>query len=153
MFDPTRGYPAVVPYVRYSDPARAALWLIDVLGAREAVRMTLPDGRVGHIELVIGPAVLSLGLSNGTRVGKRRPTRERLVAMTLVFVEEVDAAVDRALAAGGELVDAATDQPWGLRQAIVADPGGHLWELTQHLRDVPPSAWGAEQISELPSEF
>ena len=62
MFDPQRGYPSVVPYVRYPDPVGAAGWLIDVLGAREAVRMTLPDGRVGHMELTLGRAVISLGL-------------------------------------------------------------------------------------------
>ena len=70
--------------------------------------------------------------------------------MTLVFVEDVDAAVERALSAGGGLIDPATDQPWGLRQAIVADPGGHLWELSQHFRDVPLAGWGAEKLSELP---
>jgi hypothetical protein len=48
------------------------------------------------------------------------------------------------------LIDPATDRPWGVRQAIVADPGGHIWELSQHLHDVPLSAWGAEPVSELP---
>jgi uncharacterized glyoxalase superfamily protein PhnB len=71
--------------------------------------------------------------------------------MTLVFVQDVDAAVQLAVRAGGRIIDSATDQPWGLRQSIVADPGNHLWELTQYLRDVPPSAWGAEQIDDLPA--
>lgn len=67
--------------------------------------------------------------------------------MTLVFVDDVDAALERALTHGGELIDPATDQPWGLRQAILADPGGHLWELSAHVRDVPPGDWGAEIIA------
>lgn len=49
-FDPARGYPSVVPYVRYPDPAAAIEWLSRVLGAREVLRMTLPDGRIGHAE-------------------------------------------------------------------------------------------------------
>jgi PhnB protein len=155
MFDPARGYPAVVPYVRYADPAAAAPWLVDVLGAREAIRMTLPDGRIGHVELTLSRAVISLGPCGdpGHRDAepeKELPTRHTLAAMTLVFVDDVDAAVESALAARGRLVDPAIDQPWGLRQAIVADPGGHLWELSQHLRDVPLSAWGAQESSELP---
>jgi PhnB protein len=105
MFDPERGYPSVVPYVRYRDPASAVRWLIDVLGAREAVRMTLPDGRIGHVELTLGRAVISLGLLTE---GQATPTprREAVTAMTLVFVENVDAAVERALSTGGELVAA-----------------------------------------------
>jgi PhnB protein len=149
MFNPRRGYPGVVPYVRYTDPASAAGWLINVLRAREAVRMTLPDGRVGHIELTLGRAVIALGLLSDPSEATI-PTRQTLSAMTLVFVADVDAALERALSSGGELIDLAADQPWGLRQAIVADPGGHHWELSQHLRDVSLADWGAENISELP---
>jgi PhnB protein len=150
VFDPARGYPMVAPYLRYADPVAAVRWLGDVLGAREAVRMTLPDGRVGHVEMVVGRSVISLGLLVGEQPTRPLPTRQTLRAMTLVFVEDVDAAVVRALATCGTLVDPATDQPWGLRQAVIADPGGHLWELSQHLGDVPFSAWGAEEISPLP---
>lgn len=42
------------------------------------------------------------------------------------------------------------DQPWGLRQAVVADPEEQRWELTQHIRDVAPADWGAQQIAPLP---
>ena len=38
VFDPSKGYPAVVPYVRYPDPAGAVEWLARVLGAREVRR-------------------------------------------------------------------------------------------------------------------
>jgi uncharacterized glyoxalase superfamily protein PhnB len=63
-----------------------------------------------------------------------------LTAMTPVFVDDVDAAVEQARvrAGGGVLVDPAADQPWGLWQAVVADPGRHLWELSGRLRDVAP---------------
>ena len=51
MFDPSQGYPRVVACVRYLDPAAGVRWLVEVLGAAEALRVTLPDGRVGHAEL------------------------------------------------------------------------------------------------------
>lgn len=150
MFDPGRGYPSVVPYLRYADPQRALRWLTDVLHAQEAVRMTLPDGRIGHAELTVGNAVLSLGLVSQTAPPAEQASRHTLRAMTLVFVDNVDHAVQRATAAGGALVDEATDQPWGLRQAIVADPEGYLWELSTHLHDVPVSTWGATAVGPLP---
>ncbi|MBO0838781.1 MAG: VOC family protein [Actinobacteria bacterium] len=150
MFDPARGYPMIVPYLRYPDPERAVQWFVATLGARVAVRLTMPDGRIGHAELALGGSVFSLGLLSEVEAERRRPTRHTLSSMIVAFVDDVDAAVERGLAAGGELIDPPADQPWGLRQAILADPGGHLWELSRHLQDVPPSAWGAEQVSDLP---
>ncbi len=145
-FNPARGYPSVVPYVRYEDPATAIEWLSRVLGAREVLRMTLPDGRIGHAELSLGTGQIALGLTTEPTTGGPLPTRATLPAMTLVFVDDVDAAVERARAEGGELVDPAADQPWGLRQAVVSDPGRHLWELSAHVRDVAPGDWGAELV-------
>jgi PhnB protein len=70
--------------------------------------------------------------------------------MTLVFVDDVDGVVAKAIQYGGSVIDPATDQPWGLRQAIISDPEGYLWEPSRHLRDVPPECWGASQVGNLP---
>jgi uncharacterized glyoxalase superfamily protein PhnB len=151
MFDPAKGYPRVVPYLRYEDPASAMRWLVEVLGASEALRMTLPDGRIGHGELAIGNAVTSVGLAlEPVRDVDAPVTRTTLQTMTLVFVDDVDEAVAQSTRYGGSIIDAPTDQPWGLRQAVVCDPGGYLWEPSRHLRDVPPESWGAKQFGTLP---
>jgi PhnB protein len=151
MFDPAQGYPRVVPYVRYLDPAAAVLWLAEVLGAAEALRMTLPDGRIGHAELTIGNAVIALGLALERPPDVGGPvTRSTLRTMVLVFVDDVDQAVERATRYGGSVIDAPADQRWGLRQAIISDPEGYLWEPSSHQRDVAPEAWGASQLGALP---
>lgn len=142
MYDPKRGYPAVVPYVLYRDPAAAARWLCDVLELREVIRFTAPNGAVGHSELERDGFIVSLGLRGG-RFGE-------VSSVTLVFVGDVDAACERARAGGGAVVEKPKDQPWGLRQAVVADPEGQRWEISQHLRDVPPQAWGARQLGPIP---
>ncbi len=147
VFDPTRGYPSVVPYVRYADPEAGVAWLTAVFGAQEAVRMTLPDGRIGHAELTLAGQVITVGLDVVHQEQSAQvPTRQSLRAMTLVFVDDVDATTTRALDHGGAVIDAPTDMPWGLRQAIVADPAGHLWEPSAHQRDVPLEAWGAAAV-------
>ncbi|HZZ48236.1 MAG TPA: VOC family protein [Pseudonocardia sp.] len=69
--------------------------------------------------------------------------------MTLDFVTDVDHAAQRAVNAGGALIDDPTDQPWGLRRAIVADPEGYLWEFTAHPHDVPLGGWGASELNRL----
>lgn len=143
MYDPEGGYPRVVPYVLYADPAAAIRWLGEVLGLREALRVAMPDRTVGHAELVAGEQVVMIGLAGGDRFGE-------VSSITLVFVDDVDATCERAAAAGGAVVGEAVDQPWGLRQALIADPEGQRWEITQHLRDVSPAAWGAELLGPMP---
>jgi uncharacterized glyoxalase superfamily protein PhnB len=144
MFDPAQGYPRVVPYFRYTDPAAALRWLEGVLGATETLRMTTPDGRIGHVELAVGDAVISAGLAVGPPDAPAEPVnRFTLRAMTLVFVDDVDAAVARIPELGGAVLDGPRDQPWGLRQAILTDPEGYRWEPSTHLRDVTPQSWGA----------
>ncbi len=145
MFDPRAGYPSVVPYVRYRDPAAAIAWLSSVLGAHEAIRMTLPDGNIGHTELVVGSHVISVGLAANDNLGTSPEDRSAVRAMTVVFVADVDAATNTAVELGGTLIDTPTDMPWGLRQSIVADAEGHVWELSHHHHDVPLSDWGAEK--------
>ncbi len=53
--------------------------------------------------------------------------------MTLVIrlasADLVDAAYRTVADAGAELLVPPTDQPWGGRSSIVADPEGHRWEL------------------------
>jgi uncharacterized glyoxalase superfamily protein PhnB len=71
----------------------------------------------------------------------------RWLAEILDFHEAIRFTVPNS---GGSVLDEPTDQPWGLRQTVVADPEGQRWERTQHVRDVDPADWGAEQLGPLP---
>jgi PhnB protein len=51
-----------------------------------------------------------------------------------LFVADVEAAYARALAAGATAVRPPEDIPYGLRSAIVKDPGGYLWWPAQRIR-------------------
>ncbi|MPZ97890.1 MAG: hypothetical protein GEU80_00910 [Dehalococcoidia bacterium] len=143
MYDPKRGYPSVAPYLLYEDRARATQWLTEVLGMTEALRHSMPDaGNPGHVELLHGDLIVMLG-AKGSRFGE-------VSSITLVFVDNVDATCERAVVRGGRVIEAPVDQPWGLRQAVVADPEGQRWEVTEHLRDAPAAEWGAQQLGEMP---
>jgi uncharacterized glyoxalase superfamily protein PhnB len=133
VYDPERGYPIVVPCVLYDDPMAVVDWLSVVLGVREVVRASLPDGWVGHVELERDGFVILLG----RRGGEFADT----TSLTQVFVEDVSAACDRAAHAGGVILAEPGERPWGVRQATVADPGHQRWVLTQHVRDVDPKEW------------
>ena len=94
MSDPRAGYPSVVPYVRYRHPAGAIAWLASVLGARDAIRIALPDGTIGHAELVIGSHVISVGFAATGSGAAPTGSRSTVRAMSLVLVTNVDAATN-----------------------------------------------------------
>ncbi len=141
MYDPSRGYPHIVPYLTYVDVEGAVRWLKHVFGFEEFVRLE-PNDRVRHAELRLGRCVVMLGMA-GERFGM-------VSSITQVFVDDVDQTCRRALEVGGVVEEPAVDEPWGLRQAVVADPGGMRWEVSQFLRPVAPEEWGGEMVQPFP---
>lgn len=119
------------------DPAAAAAWYAEALGARETSRVSLPDGRPLTVELRLGDAVLAVA-GELPAAGMRTPASLGGTPAALhVPVPDVDAAWARAIAAGATAFEAPHDAFWGDRTAQFLDPSGHRWAIDQHLRDVP----------------
>ena len=76
-------------------------------------------GRVMHAAVRVGDAVLEMG-EPADRTGI--PSNG-----FFLFVDDVEAAYARALAAGATAIRPPDDIPYGLRSAIVKDPEGYLW--------------------------
>ena len=53
-------------------------------------------------------------------------------------VENVDAVVKQAVAAGATIKMPIKDEFWGDRVAVLEDPFGHSWTVATHTRDVSP---------------
>ncbi|HEX9143244.1 MAG TPA: VOC family protein, partial [Candidatus Binatia bacterium] len=53
-----------------------------------------------------------------------------------VYVEDVDAFVARATAAGAKITMPLQDMFWGDRYCKLEDPFGHQWSVATHVRDV-----------------
>ena len=149
MYNPQDGFPRVVPELVYADVGAAVDWLSTVFGFRETLRQTLDNGQVSHADMETGCG----GVVMLTRVGGEltNPADDgRVCQKVIVFVDDVDghyAAVERA---GVDTVHRPTDKPWGLRQYLVKDREGHLWEFSQHVRDVPARDWGAQTTGDTP---
>jgi uncharacterized glyoxalase superfamily protein PhnB len=141
MYDPERGYPAVVPCLLYDDLPEAVRWLVATLGFREMVRATMPDGWSGHSEVERDGFVLLLG--------RRVEGLEDGSSLTQVYVDDVSARCEAAVLEGGSILETPADRPWGVRQAVVTDPAGHRWVLSQHLRDTDPADWYGEVFEPL----
>jgi uncharacterized glyoxalase superfamily protein PhnB len=73
-----------------------------------------------------------------------------IASIKQVFVDDVDQVCNRAVAAGGTIEEQPVNEPWGLRQAVIADPSGQRWEVSQYLEHVPPEEWGAEVVEPFP---
>ena len=56
----------------------------------------------------------------------------------LLYVEDVDAAMARAVAAGGKLIRPLQNMFYGDRTGVMEDPFGFQWSLATHLEDVSP---------------
>ena len=124
------GYPQVSPYLIVDGAAQAIDFYTQVLGATERMRMGGPDGRVGHAEIQFGDSVVMLGQS---------PDQTRTThSMLYLYVPDVDAVYEKAVAAGGISLREPVDQFYGDRSGAVKDPGGNEWWIATHKEDLSP---------------
>jgi predicted enzyme related to lactoylglutathione lyase len=139
--------PGVVAFLIVRDARRAVIWYAEVFGARpRGEAMVMEDGRIGHSELEVAGSVIYLADDPATLATVAAPEPRRGVSVTLVVaVDDVDAAVNRAVAAGAELERPAADHPYG-RNAVIQDPFGHRWMLSgPAVGTGPPDAQVARQ--------
>jgi uncharacterized glyoxalase superfamily protein PhnB len=145
---------AITPMISYEDVGLAADWLIRAFGLREELRYEEPDGRVTHVELRLGAGAVMLG-NPGPHYESPRRHRESCAAAAKwsevpfvvdgvhAYVDDVDAHLERARAAGARILSEVEDTPFGDRHYRVEDLEGHRWMFAQKLGDVPPEEWGA----------
>jgi len=132
------GYPRLCPYLSVSGGADAIDFYVKVLGATERMRMPGPDSTVGHAELAFGNSVVMLA-DEFPDMGAVSPATVGGTPVGLhLYVEDVDATYEAALAAGATSTQAPEDKFYGDRNASILDPWGHLWHLSAHIEDVPP---------------
>ena len=93
------------------------------LGAVELERNTVPGGL--HVQARIGDSVVVL-------VGMEPPYEHATRASIYVYVEDVDAAYARAVAAGAEGTHPPEDKPYQERSAAVKDSFGNIWYLSTY---------------------
>jgi PhnB protein len=115
----------------------AASWYTQVLGAEERSRITLPDGRLIHLELWFGTSVVMVADEFPEHGALSPATTGCTSAVLYLQTGDVDAVWARAVGGGAEVVRPLADTFWGEREGQIVDPFGHLWGLSQHLRDVP----------------
>jgi PhnB protein len=132
------GYPSLSPYLIVRDGAAAIEFYQKVFGATLRMKLDAPGGRVGHAELEIGNGLVMLA-DEHPEIGARGPRAFGGSPVGLhLYIEDVDAVVARAVAAGATLVHPVENKFYGDRMGTIEDPFGHRWYVTMHIEEVSP---------------
>ena len=124
------GHHTVTPYLICRGTAELIEFLKQSFGAQERERLMRSGGAIMHAEVKIGDSVVMMGEASDEF--KAMPTSIHL------YLEDVDAAYERALRAGGKSLREPTDQFYGDRSAGIEDAPGNQWWLATHVEDVSP---------------
>ncbi|MGH9401439.1 MAG: VOC family protein [Terriglobia bacterium] len=132
------GYHTATPYLIVSGGANAIEFYKKAFGAKELLRMAQPDGRIGHAEIKIGDSVIMLA-DEHPEIGARSPQTLGGSPVSIhLYVEDVDAVFNQAIAAGAKVQRRLQDEFYGDRTGGVLDPFGHVWYIATHIEDIAP---------------
>jgi PhnB protein len=132
------GMHSLTPHLVCAGAADAIEFYKRAFGAVEAMRVPAPGGKLMHAMVHIGDSALML-VDENPEWGLRGPKVLDGSPVTIhLYVEDVDAVVARAVAAGAKLSMPVADMFWGDRYGQVEDPFGHHWSVATHTRDLSP---------------
>jgi len=130
------GYHSVTPYLIFDRAGEAIAFYKRALDASEVIRMDDPGGKVHHAEIAIGNSRIMLA-DEHPEIGALSPKTVGGSPVSIhLYVEDVDAAVERAVAAGAKLIRPIADQFYGDRTGGVEDPFGYRWFIATHKEDL-----------------
>lgn len=131
----------LTPVLPYPDVRAAVAWLGEAFSFEERVRV----GEMHRAQLRVGSDAAIVVVE--ARGSQQPPTGDAVPHVIKLKVEDVDAAFERARAAGAVVVMDPVTFEYGERTAEVADPAGHRWEITQTVEDVEPETWGGVTVT------
>jgi uncharacterized glyoxalase superfamily protein PhnB len=131
------GYHTITPSIVVKGAAEAIAFYIRAFGAEEISRAVSPDGKsILHAEIKIGDSRIMLN-DEFPEMGCVSPlTLGNTASSLLIYAEDVDAAFERAVAAGATVTMPLADQFWGDRFGMLKDPYGHNWSIATHQYDL-----------------
>ncbi|MDI1310734.1 VOC family protein [Prosthecobacter sp.] len=129
-------YPSFSPYITVRDAPRAIAFYQAAFAATEIFRLVdSVTGKIGHAELTLRDGLLMLSEENPAW-NKSPDTLGGTPVKFCLMVENADAAIEAAVAAGATVLMPAGDQFYGFRSGSVRDPFGHEWMLQHEIEKV-----------------
>jgi uncharacterized glyoxalase superfamily protein PhnB len=143
-----RGWPRISSSCFYQDAAAAIDWLCDAFGFEVRLRVEGDNGEIVHSELTYGEGLIMVG-QEGVKAKERawkaltrspRSLGGSTTQAMMIFVDDADAHCAHARARGAKIIEEPATHDYGAdywtdRSYGALDPEGHLWWITQRLRD------------------
>ena len=144
------GMHSITPHLVCSDAAAAIDFYARAFGAVELFRLPGPGGRLIHACVRIGNSQVFL-VDEFPDMGANGPLRLGGSPVTLHHqVQDADAVVAQAVAAGATVTMPLQDMFWGDRYGQLRDPFGHCWSVATHKVDLTPEQIAAAMHSAMP---
>ena len=132
------GMHTVTPHLVCAGASDAIEFYKKAFNAVEEARLPGPQGKLMHAMIRINGSAVMLA-DEFPEWGSFGPKALKGSSVTIhLYVEDVDAAVARAVGAGAKITMPLEDMFWGDRYCKLEDPFGHHWSIATHVRDVSP---------------
>jgi PhnB protein len=134
-YKPT-GYHTVTPYLTIAGCAAAIEFYKQAFGAVEVMRLEMGPNVIGHAEIKIGEChiMMSDEFPEMSVVGPK--TLGGSSSFLMIYTEDCDTLIARAVDVGAKVLRAAEDQFYGDRSGQIEDPFSHRWSISTHVEDV-----------------
>jgi PhnB protein len=133
-------YRRVTPTLVVDGVVKALEFYAEVFDATERMRFPGPNGTIAHAEIQIGDSVVMVE-DPSPYLGTQAPPPggvDGSPTSLFIYVEDVDAVLERAVKLGATLRRPPEDQFYGDRDGFIVDPFGHGWTIATHVEDVAP---------------
>jgi uncharacterized glyoxalase superfamily protein PhnB len=142
-------WPRCSSAVYYQDAAAAIQWLCDAFGFTVRIKVEGENGRIEHSELTFGEGLVMVAQEDpdSPRLWKAamRSPRSLGGASTqsiMIYVDDADAHCQQARSRGARIIEEPATHDYGAdywadRSYGALDPEGHLWWITQRVRNPP----------------
>ena len=139
------GYHTATPYLIVKDADSALEFYKKAFGAIILERMEGPDGKVMHAEIKIGDSPVMIGEHQDVDVPKSKSLPHVSIYL---YVEDADAVVSQALAAGAKELAPVSDKFYGNREGGIEDPFSITWWVATRME-----ALSSEEMQNRSEEF
>jgi PhnB protein len=130
------GFHSITPYLSVKDAVSAIKFYQQAFGAKLVGQISMPDGAVGHAELLIGDSKFMLAEEMPAWGNKSPATLGGSPVGIALYVDDADAVFACAVSAGATVIEPMKDQFYGDRSGTLSDPFGHKWHVLTHIEDV-----------------
>ena len=131
----TNDYPPLSPMLAIRDAAGAVEFYKRAFGAVEVMRLADPNGKLVHGEFTIGDALVMVAEEN-PEYNRSPQTLGGTSVILNVYVPDVDALFERAVAAGAKVIFPLSNQFYGDRTGRLEDPFGHMWIFSTRVEEI-----------------